>query len=337
MKFYQYSEIENSYNVQIVEKFKNSCYVNERYAIQEKIHGSNVQCCYDKMSDSFIVGKRTSFISEDDNFYNADKILPKYYSKIKDIFIQLKQEIPNINQLIVYGELYGGFYPHQDVDCVATAKQIQKGVAYSPDNHWIAFDIGYTTTSEDVRKYIPVKQFYNLCNSVSLPSVPLLKVTDSLQDALDFKNDDESIIYEMFNLPKIEDNIMEGIVIKPYDRVIYIGNSRLILKSKNDKFIEKSKSKNTNVQQTKNLTKDIIEKISEYLNENRLNNVVSKFGDITEHDIGKVSGLFANDALNDFYKDNNTKTYTKADRKMLQKSATKLALEIIKNKIKSEK
>lgn len=86
----------------------------EIYCTTEKIHGANFQVLIE--SGRITYGKRTSFLSEEDNFFDFQNVMKKYERE----FSTLQQMIINSNgeiwSLRLYGELFGG--------------GIQKGVDY---------------------------------------------------------------------------------------------------------------------------------------------------------------------------------------------------------------
>ena len=77
-----------------------------------------------------------------------------------------------------------------------------------------------------------------------------------------------------------------------------------------------------------------MEEISQYINENRVNNVISHVGEVTEKDIGKIIGLTSKDVLEDYNKDYNTlkemeKEYQKMVTKYLQTEVAKAVRGVI--------
>ena len=50
-------------------------------------------------------------------------------------------EYAGVEHVFLYGELYGGQYPHPDVDPVPGLQAVQTGVYYSPHIEFCAFDL----------------------------------------------------------------------------------------------------------------------------------------------------------------------------------------------------
>ena len=333
-KFTKYSSIENSYREEWINKIKEqrSDLAKGTWAITEKVHGTNVQFGYD---GTYTVGKRTGYIEEGEQFYNIQNLAEHYRSSIIAIYDECK-EIYDCDGVIVYGELFGGSYPHPDVERDKTALKVQKGVFYCPQNEIMFFDI--FMYKEDIGFYLSVKEFESIMDSVKNKGyIELIyqhsKLVDGIDTAINYPNDEPSEMYKIWGLPQLEDNIREGIVIKPYERDDYIGQSRVIIKSKNDRFAEKSHEKPNKVQvEVPENVKKCMEEISQYINENRVNNVISHVGEVTEKDIGKIIGLTSKDVLDDYLKDYKLpedKEQSKMVTKYLQSEVAKVVRVVI--------
>lgn len=321
-QFYKYPSIENTYREEWMNKVKTQGFGNIPYCITEKIHGSNTQIDYDCKTGEFEYCKRTCTIELGESCYNVQKC----FDEIKEQVIALSEYLkPTINgelkNIKVYGEVFGGSYPHPDVAKDSHASKVQKGVYYSPHNQWRAFDIAYTLVEEEKIHFLCGEDFFLACQAVGIETVPLLKVTENLKEALEYPNNGESIVYESYGLPKLENNIMEGVVIKPWKVDAWIGQSRVIFKNKNEVFAEKSHEKKKNIQiDVPPIVKQAMEEISAYVTENRVNNVISHLGEVSEKDIGRIIGITAVDALDDYKKDFGTlNLMEKQEEKMVTK------------------
>lgn len=302
--FHKYPSIENSYRNEFIEKIKMHGFANEPYCITEKIHGSNTQICYNYKTKLFEYGKRTCKLQLGESCYNVQNC----FELVKDSVVHLAQylasKLTSLETVIVYGEVFGGNYPHEQVERDNKASKVQKGVFYSNHNEWKAFDIAYTLENDERTYFLSGEDFFTVCNTCDIDTVPLLKVANTLNEALEYPNDNESVVFEAYNLPKLDNNIMEGVVIRPWKRDLWMGQSRVVLKNKNEKFLEKSHEKRPNVQlEVPEKVKKTMEEISTYITENRVNNVVSHLGEVTEKDIGKIIGLTNKDVLSDFTKE----------------------------------
>lgn len=320
--FRKYPSIENAYRNEWVEKIKMQGYGDIPYCITEKIHGSNTQIDYNYKTKEFEYCKRTCTIEADEACYNVQKCFDEIKEPVVELAMYLAPTVKgDLETVKVYGEVFGGSYPHKDIQKDNHASKVQKGVYYSQHNQWKAFDIAYTLVGDEKTYFLSGEDFFLACNAVEIDTVPLLKVTDSLDEALSYPNDGESIVYEYYKLPKLEDNIMEGVVIKPWKIDAWIGQSRVILKNKNEKFAEKSHERKVNVQiEIPEKVKQAMEEISAYITENRVNNVISHLGEVKVEDFGKVLGLASKDALEDYKKDFGTlNLMEKKEEKMVTK------------------
>ncbi len=107
--------------------------------------------------------------------------------------------------------------------------------------------------------------------------------------------------------------------------------SRVILKNKNEKWTENKKSHKSAKAKAdiSDTARQLSEAILDYITENRMNNVISKVGQVSFNDKGKLTGLLCKDVLDDFGKDHGTtfnlleKKEQKAVKKELNKEGGK--------------
>lgn len=160
--------------------------------------------------------------------------------------------------------------------------------------------------------------------------VPPQFLVSTLDSCLEFSEEFQTEVPR--GLPKIENNFSEGVVIKPYCEQLFMPNgSRLIIKKKGEKFVERKSSPREQIVLSDE-EKQAANLIHNYVNEERYQSVVSKLGLIDYEDktmIGKLIGLLAKDAVEDFEKD-----YTLSDElnKIAKKEASKAAKEIVLKK-----
>jgi Rnl2 family RNA ligase len=250
------------------------------YILQEKIHGANVSWVFGS-DGAFEVGKRTSVLTNEDNFYNF-KIM---YEEYADVIILLKEyALENECNLNVFGEWFG--------------KGIQKGVDYGPKKQLLFYDV---LIDNVLMSPFEMDDLFSLLN-ISDMMVPNFGTVDSLQEAIDF---DTSIkVTKVYPEGK---SIIEGVVIKPYYNTMRSENGKTFyLKNKNEVFkeIQKKRKKNKPKVEYPEHVQRIKNAFSEYITENRLNNVFSKHGEIeSSNDLGKYIKLFLEDAKEEFTKD----------------------------------
>lgn len=257
------------------------------------VHNSNFQVAIDN-SGEVKYGKRSSFLGNDSNFYNFQEALKEDCVK-KFIEDMKKYCYGHCVNLVIFGEIFGG--------------NIQKEVKYGKDIKIRFYDI----YDMDEEIYWSPSDTFKVLLKYNV-SVPIIATDVSFEDAMKWENDFISTLTPEDYDGK-EPNICEGIVIKPQYKTYKYMDSYFIIKSKNDKFKEKSKSGSGKV------TLDFIEKLksegvsdeviklidiaNEYVNENRLNNVISHYGPLTDmKQISEYMKYFMEDYQNDFVKDN---------------------------------
>ena len=325
--FHKYPSIENTYQEEFINRIRMNGYADIKYFITEKIHGSNTQIAYDLRTGEFTYGRRTAPLEDGEKCYNVQSCFDKIKDNVIELAEYLKPSVQAITKselltVIVFGEVFGGSYPHKDVPKDNHASRVQKGVFYSNHNQWKAFDVAYTVAGSDRLHFLSGFDFFTACGAVGIDTVPLLAVVNNLDEALAYANNGTSIVYKNYDLPELENNIMEGVVIKPWNADIWIGQHRLALKNKSEAYKEKSHEKKIDVQKeySENVKK-ALEGISAYITENRVNNVISHEGEVTVKDIGKIIGLSAKDAVEDFKKESPVwNLLEKAEEKIVTKA-----------------
>jgi len=150
MKFKKFSSIENSYQEKLVNKFTTFGHGKSdvEWVLLEKVHGSNFQAVASNSEIKW--GKRTSFLTtteEQKDFYRSNIVVDRYTSNIEMLYEHISRKYTDAVNVHVYGELYGGIYPEFECD-----KHVQKGIYYSPNIEFIAYDVCYTTLNNKTKK-----------------------------------------------------------------------------------------------------------------------------------------------------------------------------------------
>lgn len=332
MIFKTYNSIENAYQARVIEQIRLQGLGNEVFIVQEKVHGANFSFFTD--GKEIKIGKRTAFIEKDEKFYNAHHILEHYRKNVIDLFQKVKAMYPETEAVVIYGELFGGGYEHQEVTLAKNAVKVQKGIEYAPHNEFYGFDIKLNGTI-----YLDTDLVNQIFEETGFFYARIL-FQGSLEEALKFPNVFDSKIPGWLGLPEIENNMCEGTIVKTL-KTRYFGNgARVILKNKNEKWIEKSKmvKKDRSVQKQIHFTEtaqNIWDEIQNYVTLNRLNNVTSKIGEFEPKMTGRIIGLFAQDILEDFGKDfpDTFNTIEKEEQKRINKKLNALVIDFIKEEL----
>lgn len=332
MIFKTYNSIENAYQARVIEQIRLHGLGNEVFIVQEKVHGANFSFFTD--GKEIKIGKRTAFIEKDEKFYNAHHILEHYRKNVIDLFQKVKAMYPETEAVVIYGELFGGGYEHQEVTLAKNAVKVQKGIEYAPHNEFYGFDIKLNGTI-----YLDTDLVNQIFEETGFFYARIL-FQGSLEETLKFPNVFDSKIPGWLGLPEIENNMCEGTIVKTL-KTRYFGNgARVILKNKNEKWIEKSKmvKKDRSVQKQIHFTEtaqNIWDEIQNYVTLNRLNNVTSKIGEFEPKMTGRIIGLFAQDILEDFGKDfpDTFNTIEKEEQKRINKKLNALVIDFIKEEL----
>lgn len=317
MKFKKYSEIENTYNSSIIDKirFNNLDAPSIMYGCYRKLDGSNLQFSIDEQG-SLQVGSRNQLVTGT-NFMNWKAVAKR--DGIKEKLSYIKSEIAmfhinnerlndwlktiNINKfsLTMFGEICGGLYRHPDVERDNTSVRIQGRIDYSPSNQWVPFDLRLTCSGSSF--IVDMDLLKNLCDMANL-KCQIEEFRGTFDECLNFSpvfNDDTG--HRFWGLPIIENNVAEGVVIKPIIPT-FIGESRIILKNKNPKYKERIRATKTNNKANpgiKDRERYWFDILKEYMNENRVLTAISKVGC---ENFGNIMKESCCDALKDFRKEN---------------------------------
>lgn len=330
MKFEKYNSIENSYRIKFINKLIEEGLAQEQWVVLEKIHGGNFAIYVDK--DGIRVAKRTGFIAEDESFFNYQRVIDKHKDAIMAFYDGYKDNVKTISgglnyEMVIYGEIFGGSYPHNDVSRINDACKVQKGVFYSPDNEFMIFDVKLDN------EYMSAVLVEEGCRHYGLPYVPI-RFKGTLEECLAQHNEFQTSIPGLLGLPEIEDNVCEGVVIKPNKTSFLRSGSRAIIKNKNAKFSEKgNKDKGPRIAEVlPGNVQVVLDEVISYVTENRLRNVISKIGEIGQKEFGKLTGLFVTDVFEDFIKDNEDgfKDIAKDERKKINKRIGSLTANLIR-------
>lgn len=291
--FEKYSTLENHYNGKFIGRIRNAGFdVSETWVAREKIHGTNFSVIVTK--DSIQPAKRTGPILPAEDFFGYMVIMGRYNESFKAVQAALTGATVAYQ---IFGEFAGG--------------GIQKGVDYGEKDFYV-FDIKVTTESGE-SSYVDDFMMERMCNVFGFKMAPLLgrgkfeelaKIPNDFQILLHRYNAMADVDLKKANTKEWElepgtDNIAEGYVLKPCYPKFFPNGSRVAIKCKNSKFSEKAKSDKpikAKVELT-DVDKVAFSTLAAYATLNRVNNVISKIGQVGPKDFGKVMGLTVQDIL----------------------------------------
>ncbi len=283
------------------------------WVVTEKIHGANFS--FMLVGDELRYAKRKEFLRWTDDFFGFQLVAERLDGQIMRLFERIRLAHP-FHAAVVYGELYGGQYPHPDVPVDTRVQAIQTGIYYAPSVEYCAFDIAIEPTAGGSdRYYLDYADAVRYFTECGVPHArPLL--VGKLNQALFFDTRFNSKVPATLGLPDIGANLVEGIVVKPNRNIVVQtskGCMRPILKIKNKEFAEEQFHESqawsyvhAGASATERLL-FLVPELRRYLTANRLQSTISKIGSLQGADarrIAEVQQAFVADAMESFWEAN---------------------------------
>ncbi len=283
--FKKYPSMDNTYQTKSIELWKefHPTLEDEEYIVLEKIHGTNFSIVFEPGNTPYFASRNRVLEPDEDFFSLRDVVLGGGHDLLIDRFIHLARDENVVYQ--IYGELFG--------------PGVNKGVFYGKERDFRFFDLrrgGFLLPHREFEAAMrPALEKY---------LIPSLGIFKGLQSALDIE------VEGVNSLLTPEDhkgpNILEGVVIKPYNKVILspIGYT-FLLKKKTEKFQEVAKEPKTPRPSNEHpVVAELNQRFSRYITDQRLQNVFSKEGVIPDKkQISKYIRLLLEDAKEEFLKD----------------------------------
>lgn len=281
-----------------------------KWVVTEKVHGANFSFVYENGSLKF--AKRKEYLNWTDDFFGFQLVVSKLENNILRLFEKLSSDI-TAAKYIIYGELFGGKYPHPEVAPVKDIHAIQTGVYYTPDIEFCAFDIAIETDGTASKSYLDYESAVAYFDEFKIfYAKPLL--IGKFNEAMNFNIRINSAVPKEFNLPELNDNLIEGVVIKPFNQLDNNDFQRPIIKLKNPEFDEEEKFHEAekwsfipNVSSKTEELSFIVDELRNYVTQNRLKSAVSKIGtlDLNNHSrVSEIKKEFLEDVITDFNENN---------------------------------
>jgi Rnl2 family RNA ligase len=261
------------------------------WVVTEKIHGANFSFAYENRK--LLFAKRKAYLDWHDDFFGFQEVVCRLEDQVLGLFEALSLDV-KADRYILYGELFGGKYPHPDVPAHPGVEAIQTGVYYEPAVHFCAFDLAFEAGEK--KQYLDYATAIRYFENFGIFYAKAL-FSGKLNEALAFDTRIPSRVPAQLGLPPIGDNLIEGVVIKPlrHSDLKEIA-SRPVIKLKNaefeeEKFHEAQKwSFIPNVSAKSEDLSFIVDEIAGYINANRVDSAVSKTGRL---DVGNPARLQA--------------------------------------------
>jgi Rnl2 family RNA ligase len=307
LTFEKFYSIENAYREKYIDSVRRNVPGESMWVVTEKVHGANLSFMTD--GSMVQVGRRTGILRPDEykNFYNCQQIVAKHEPNMLSLCQKVKNIYPEVHQVTVFGELFGGGYP----ECPTTkscksGKLVQKGVFYALRTDFYAFDICIFEHGE--RRHLDHDEAAALLKQAEfIYAKELYRGTfDEVLEWSSAHKSDLTTIPGLFGLPDVLDNTREGHVLRPIETQ-QLNYTFVALKDKNEKFSEKDAAKAEPKQTQEVCVSDAVTaalaELSAYITQQRLDNIISHHGPEITANKHRLAGILAGDAIDDCVKD----------------------------------
>ncbi len=266
VEFKKFSSLENTYNKKFLEKIITTPAYSGEWIATVKAHGANFSFWWDK-ENGVRVASRSQFV--DGSFYSCTDVINKHAEE----FARDCEVFNPDSVVVVYGELIGG--------------NIQKEVQYG-EKRFVAFDV--TVDGRALNKWDALQ----MAQGMGFNVIPVLG-SGTLEEML-------AISPEFICPLAVKDsdhNKAEGLVIEPVEPSYLPNGSRIYLKQKSKAFTEKKDKVKVEraVEPISESAETLLQELVCRCTEARVNNVLSKLGELNEKQFGKLFGVYVQDIL----------------------------------------
>jgi Rnl2 family RNA ligase len=199
--------------------------VGGAWVATEKVHGANFTVVTDGAAVRF--GKRKAWLLRDERFFGWQLLRGELTAAAFNAWRLLGGR----GVLRLYGELFGGHYPHPHVAPVPGCEAVQTGIWYAPQVRFALFD----ALVEPDLVFLSFTEVCALASGCGLLTVPVLG-RGSRAELRNVPVRSATRVPGLLGLPPIEGNLAEGFVLKPEARLH--AAQRPVLKCKLPEFDE---------------------------------------------------------------------------------------------------
>lgn len=184
------------------------------WCVTEKVHGANFSVHVGR-AGRLRCAKRTGFLAEHEDFFGHFAMLSRRRAQLVALAEELMTADATVESAVLFGELFGGRYPHATVPADESARPVQTGVWYCPHVEFILFDAAVVCREgggsfESYRRVADLAEKHGL-----LYAKPLL--VGPRGECANYNPRFATRLPAALGLPVIEANLAEGVVIKPWD------------------------------------------------------------------------------------------------------------------------
>lgn len=194
----------------------------------EKVHGAQMVVAI--AGDVVQFGKRKAWLRHDDPFFGWQLLRAPL-----TVAVQAAKARLGAHTVVLYGELYGGAYPHPDVAPVPGLAPVQTGIWYAPDLRYAVFDVLVASGEDDEGEFLAHREVVALAREIGLDSPPVLH-SGPRAAVLMVPVRQATRVPIGLGLPELAGNFAEGVVLKPDARAR--PSARIVYKQKITEFDE---------------------------------------------------------------------------------------------------
>lgn len=207
--------------------------------VTEKIHGANFCMAVDR--EGVHAGKRKEWLGPEDSFFGFQRVVSRLRGRLVALADAARRGREDAIAVLVYGELFGGAYPHPQVPPAPGVEPVQTGIWYAPDVEFCAFDVAVVVEEQPEPLFLDYDRGLELLAACGILAAEPLAVC-SYRDALAFPERFSSTLPGRLGLPPLfGENLAEGVVLRP-QRAIHLdtpkGRVRPLIKKKIAEFAE---------------------------------------------------------------------------------------------------
>lgn len=275
MEFNKFTSLNNSHQTKIINDIRELGYDKEPWVVTEKLDGANFAFYYN--GTDFKVASRNQFV--DGTFFNCQQVINLY----KEKFINFYYEFIELNEIVLgdtltlVGELIGD----------GILNRVKYRYPEGCNRDFRVFDIKVNNESLG---------FLTAYNHIDfIPLAPLIDICTF----------DEALLYDpMFKSylspEDVEVNYSEGVSLSPSIPKYLKSGSQVWLKNKSPEFKEKGVKTYKPPVELNEFDGQRLLDLLEFNNNSRVLSALSKFGEVTQKDFGKILQIVYEDILEDF-------------------------------------
>jgi Rnl2 family RNA ligase len=173
----------------------------------EKVHGAQMVVAI--AGDQLQFGKRKAWLRHDEPFFGWQLLRAPL-----TLAVQAAKARLGAHTVVLYGELYGGAYPHSAVVPVPGLTPVQTGIWYAPDLRYCMFDVLVADGEADEGEFLAHREVMALAREIGLDSPPLLH-SGPRSACLMVAMRQPTRVPAALGLPELPGNLAEGVVLKP--------------------------------------------------------------------------------------------------------------------------